>query len=206
MADFERLIPADRLETGTVSVSRVSSFSRASLARFSQRLRRRGWTVGADQDKENVTAVYRPALPPPVPIVKRVKFDERVYHGPVCGHECGATVFGRRGGILKDAPAGPVAPRCLSSAIGYANVSYSDGDDVVPNRMRMYDVPVTSFYIGAGDDRLLGSQPTSTFTAKRSSSAVVGPLRDAKKTRRFGTDIGSYNGGVKCITIRPRPP
>jgi len=199
MADFERLIPADRRETGTVAadrVSRVSSFSRASLARFSQRLRRRGWTVGAEQDKENVTAVYRPALPPPVPVVKRVKFDERVYHGPVCGHGCGATAFGRRGGILKDAPAGPVAARCLSSTIGYSNVSYADGDDAVPNRMRMYDVPVTSFYIGAGDDRLPVSLPPSTCSAKRSSSAVVGALRDAKKTRRFGTDIGSYDNGL----------
>lgn len=170
-------------------VSRVSSFSRASLARFSQRLRRRGWTVSADQDKENVTAVYRPALPPPLPVVKRVKFDERVYHGPVCGYGCGATMFGRRGGILKDAPAGPVAARCPSSAIGYSNVSYADGDEAVPNRMRMYDVPVSSFYIGAGDDCL--PLPPLAFSAKRSSSAVVGVLRDAKKTRRFGTDIGS---------------
>jgi len=198
MADFERLIPADRRENGTVAadrVSRVSSFSRVSLVRFSQRLRRRGWTVCADQDKENVTAVYRPALPPPVPVVKRVKFDERVYHGPVCGHGCAATALGHRGGILKDAPADPVAARCLSSAIGYSNVSYADGDDV-PNRMRMYDVPVTSFYIGAGDDRLPGPLPPSTFSAKRSSSAVVSALRDAKKTRRFGTDIGSYNDGI----------
>jgi len=199
MADFERLIPADRRETGTGPVSRVPSFTRASLARFSQRLRRRGWTVGADQDKENVVAaVYRPALPPrAVPVVKRVKFDDRIYHGPVCGHGCGgATTFGggRRGGILKDAPAGPVAARCLSSAVGYSNVSYTDGDDAVPNRMRMYDVPVTSFYIGAGDDRLPVSQPSSAFAAKRSSSGVVSALRDAKKTRRFGTDIGSYNG------------
>ncbi|KAF0759539.1 ankyrin repeat and fibronectin type-III domain-containing protein 1 isoform X2 [Aphis craccivora] len=184
MADIERLIPAaDRCcETGAgPRVSRVSSFSRASLARFSQRLRRRGWTVGADQDKENADAVYRPALPPrPAPVVKRVKFDERVYHGPVGGHRCG----GR--GILKDAPAGPVAARCRSSAVGYSNVSYTD--DAVPNRMRMYDVPVTSFYIAADDDRL---QPTA-FAAKRSSSSIVGALRDAKKTRRFGTDIGSY--------------
>jgi len=200
MADIERLIPVDRCETGTGRpVSRVPSFTRASLARFSQRLRRRGWTVGADQDKENVVAaVYRPAPPPAVPVVKRVKFDDRVYHGPVCGHGCGAATYGGRrgGGILKDAPAGPVAARCLSSAVGYSNVSYTDGDDAVPNRMRMYDVPVTSFYIGAGDDRLPVSQQSSTFAAKRSSSGVVGALRDAKKTRRFGTDIGSYNDGI----------
>ncbi|XP_022170944.1 uncharacterized protein LOC111034176 isoform X1 [Myzus persicae] len=194
MADFERLIPVDHRETGTVAsarVSRVPSFSRSSLVRFSQRLRRRGWTVGADQDKENVVAVYRPALPQPVPVVKRVKFDERVYHGPVCGHGFAPTAFSRRGGILKDAPAGPVTARCRSSTVGYSNVSYTDADDVVPNRMRMYDVPVTSFYIGAGDDRLPVQQTPSTFAAKRSSSGFVGALRDAKKTRRFGTDIGT---------------
>lgn len=182
MADFERLIPLDCAgepddQTGPVrAVARSSSFTRMSLARFSQRLCRRGWTVGADdgvggQDKENWLPPQQQQQQPPI-VVKRVKFDKRVYHGPVWHRRAGTTAVR---GILKTSPVTAERP------VGYSNAGY---DDAVPNRMRMYDVPVTSFYIGAAEHLQL--MPPG----KRCSAAAVGG-HEAKKTRRFGTDIGS---------------
>lgn len=150
MADFERLIPAP------VTVS--SSFTRQSLARFSQRLRHRGWTVAA-AGKENVP-------PPPPAVDKRVKFDKRVYHGPV-----------------RCRPAGDVR--------GILKTSSGTRPGQQPaNRMRAYDEPVTSFYIGAGEHLRMPSSPTAV---KRSGAAET-----AKKTakRRFGAETGSFDGNV----------
>lgn len=189
MAEFEFLIPIDRdaepaAKSGGVRRS-SSSFSRASLARFSQRLRRRGRTVGVDdggQDKEN--DVRGIALPPPVPVaVKRVKFDKRVYHGPVRCHSSKTPLAVR--GILKTSTASRRAPAA-------AGVCYSDAcrdSSSVPNRMHMYNVPVTSFYIGAGEHLEL---PAAT-AVKRCLTAADAGERESKKTRRFGTEIGSYN-------------
>jgi len=146
MADSERLIPP-------------APFSRVSLARFSHRLRRRGCAVGADgRDKENV------AVAPTVR--KRVKFDKRVYHGPVAvrGRPTAAAV---RGILKRGRPAD----------------GRGGADDAVPNRMRMYDAPVTSFYIGAGEHLLLTA-------VKRPRTPR--PPDGANKIRRFGTEIGSY--------------
>lgn len=178
MADFERLIPAVDGDDGPprrpgqpAAASRSSSFSRLSLSRFSQRLRRRGWTVAADdgdQDKENRG---RPRPPPPV-AAKRVKFDKRVYLGPVRDRPCRTAAVR---GILK-----------TPAAEGSSSAGYACCDDAVPNRMRMYDVPVTSFYIGAGEHLQL----MPPRTAKRCSP---GAARQTKKTcRRFGTEIGSW--------------
>lgn len=194
MTDFERLIPPARHRDPddtepAVPVTRSSSFSRSSLARFSlQRFRRRGWTVGVDDggdecggpDKENVIRQLQP--PPAVAVVgKRVKFDKRVYHGPVRGRPRTAVR-----GILKTAR--PVVTGAATEGgnggNGYTNAGC---DDAVPNRMRMYDVPVTSFYIGAGEHLQLPPLP-----AKRGCSSVAGAACLSKKTRRFGTDIGSY--------------
>lgn len=173
MADIERLIPPPV----SVSSSSSSSFTRVSLARFSQRLRHRGWTV-AVTDKENV--------PPPPPVVdKRVKFDKRVYHGPV---RCRPVRDVR--GILK------TSSGARAAAIG----GNARSDAAVPNRMRAYDEPVTSFYIGTGE-HLQMPPPTavkrsSTMATATAAAAVTttatGAARTAKKTkRRFGTEIGS---------------
>lgn len=175
MAECERLIPLDddddspppaqhdRLLNG----AGPAAFSRLSLARFSQRFRR-GWTVAVDgaggsQDKENATAA-----------TKRVKFDKRVYHGPVSGSR--ATCVR---GILKTAD--------RSASAGTANTVLRDcvGGDDVPNRMRLYDLPVTSFYIGAGESL---PEPHK-HQIKRCASMMAG-RSEAKKYRRFGTDIG----------------
>lgn len=191
MAEFEFLIPVDRDDDGPArsgSVRRSSSFSRASLARFSQRLRRRGWTVGADdgcgggQDKEN--DVRGIPLPPPA-AVKRVRFDKRVHHGPVRSHggTAGAPFSAR--GILKTSAAS--RRTAADGGVGFANAGCDPSS--VPNRMRMYDVPVTSFYIGAGEHlQLPASAPV-----KRCATAADAGERESKKTRRFGTEIGSYN-------------
>ncbi|XP_025415645.1 ankyrin repeat and fibronectin type-III domain-containing protein 1 isoform X2 [Sipha flava] len=188
MADFERLIPADSEDGVRPAVSRSSSFSRMSLARFSQRLRRRGGTVGADeQDKENahVTGHSRDQHV----VGKRVKFDKRVYHGPV------APLFDRSGGVPYAAVRGILktssgrAERCGTAAgtAGYSNRGY---DDTVPNRMRMYDVPVTSFYIGANDH--LHLPPAVKRSSSVAASAVAAPWPEScKRTRRFGTEIGT---------------
>lgn len=184
MADFERLIPRTRDDAANgktrSAACRSSSFTRISLARLSQRLRRRGWTVGADdggQDKENVRDGGR-ATPPRAG--KHVRFDKRVYHGPV--RDRAGSADGVRG-ILKKRTATAAAAREPNGA--------PVREDAVPNRMRMYDVPVTSFYIGAGEHLLLMPPPPPTLSAKRcvSSTAASGE-REAKKTRRFGTDIG----------------
>lgn len=178
MADFERLIPSDVVDIPR-PVARSSSFTRMSLARFSQRLCRRGWTVGMDdgtdgQDKENAVR-----LPPTNPlVVKRVKFDKRVYHGPVWDRS--GTVAIR--GILKTSSAAAAG----RTAVGQTNAGYDDG---IPNRMRMYEVPVTSFYIGAAEHLQL--EPAASGPGKRCSSAAVAGGHEFKKTRRFGTDIGS---------------
>lgn len=167
-AEFERLIPVDdddddrddRVPARTTpSVSRASSsFSRASLARFSRRLRRRGWTVAADDDKENDFGAAAD---------KRVKFDKRVYHGPVYDRSrAGEPGRGTVRGILK------TSSRDRARRLA------------VPDRMRMYDVPVTSFYIGAGEHL--------TLPVKRQCPLTLAATREPKKTRRFGTDIGSY--------------
>lgn len=190
MTDFERLIPVDEPEdsdrTGR-TVTRSSSFTRASLARFSlQRLRRRGWTVGVDdQDKENAAdgAPVNPTVPG-----KRVKFNERVYHGPVRS-KTAAVGFPVYRGILKTSSA--------ASRTAIANSGHSPVDvrrvggcgGVVPDRMRMYAMPVTSFYIGAHDDEPCPQPPPGTV--KRSSVTAAGASHQSKKVRRFGTEIGS---------------
>lgn len=191
MADFERLIPVDEPEDGTTTtVARSSSFSRASLARFSlQRFRRRGWIVGADdQDKENAAAVPRPTVPG-----KRVKFDERVYHGPVRSKSASAAAaaaaavgFPVYRGILKTSS---------SSDSGRPAVAADarSGCGAVPDRMRMYAMPVTSFYIGAhdGDDCDERRARPRPETVKRPSCVAGGALpHGSKKVRRFGTEIG----------------
>lgn len=198
MTDFELLIPvdwkdADGMKTAPApTVSRSSSFSRLSLARFSQRLCRRGWTVGDGPDKENAGVVGR-APPLRTAVGKRVKFDKRVYHGPIRNRRDETMVAVCRG-ILKSSTAATVAA-------GYSNTRC---DDAVPNRMRMYDIPVTSFYIGA--DEHLQLMPLQT--AKRRNSATVTPEtpegREAKKTRRFGTELGSYYGRIYylCFAVR----
>lgn len=192
MADFERLIPrarddedcVDRSRAANVrsaAVSRSSSFTRMSLARLSQRLRRRGWTVAADdgggggQDKENARA------PPPPPVAgKHVKFDKRVYHGPV-RDRC-RSADGVRG-ILKNRTAVP------------------GRGDAVPNRMRMYDVPVTSFYIGADEHLLL--KPTASAKRCGPPSVAAGDESEPKKTRRFGTDIGNTSSRTRVLYALP---
>lgn len=189
MADFERLIPVDEPEddgptaaAAAALVARSSSFSRASLARFSlQRFRRRGWTVGADdQDKENAAAVPRPTVPG-----KRVKFDERVYHGPVRSKT--AVGFPAYRGILKTSSSNSGRP-VVAAATATAAAEARLGNGAVPDRMRMYAMPVTSFYIGAHDDEPCARPET----VKRSSCAAGGALPDrSKKVRRFGTEIGS---------------
>lgn len=197
MAEFEFLIPVDPDDdddddqpagSGT-AVRRSSSFSRASLARFSQRFRRRGWTVGADdgggQDKEN--DVRR--IPPAVAAVKRVKFDKRVYHGPVRTRGGIPAPFSARG-ILKTSTA---PNRTAAGGGGYTNAGRDSSS--VPNRMRMYDVPVTSFYIGVGEHLEL----PALAAVKRCATAADAGERESKKTRRFGTEIGSYNNGTNII-------
>lgn len=180
MADFERLIPVDGEDGDGRPVSRTSSFSRMSLARFSQRLRRRGGAVAADDehDKENAHVVG-----------KRVKFDKRVYHGPVAppSDRSGGAPYAAVRGILKTSTGRAERRGTAPGTVGYSNRGY---DDTVPNRMRMYDVPVTSFYIGASDHLQLPP------AVKRSSSAAAAAPRPepCKKTRRFGTEIGSYTG------------
>lgn len=201
MTDFELLIPVDCGDSDenkpvqTPVVSRSSSFSRLSLARFSQRLRRRGSAIGDEPDKENVAVVGGRTQSLRTVVRKCVKFDKRVYHGPIRDRRDQTLVTTHRG-ILKTSPVENGRPQSTQTTIGYSNTGY---DDAVPNRMRMYDIPVTSFYIGANEHLQL---MTLTTTKRCSSSAMVASEvggQKAKKIRRFGTELGSY--GI-CIPVK----
>ncbi|XP_050538090.1 ankyrin repeat and fibronectin type-III domain-containing protein 1 isoform X9 [Daktulosphaira vitifoliae] len=173
MAEFERLIPLDDDHSPPAQHTHAgpATFSRLSLARFSQRFRR-GWTVAVDNgesDKENATAAAG----------KRVKFDKRVYHGPV--------VQGSRPTCVRS-----ILKTGDRSAPGTANTVLRDcyaDDGNVPNRMRLYDVPVTSFYIAANEP-LTRSVNKQHQQIKRCAS-VMSARKEANKYRRFGTDIGT---------------